>query len=65
MGADSQKPKEWVGITNEPNYRFATTHVHVLLLKGHAHLPYLFHLPCPTFGHACLALAHACFTYPW
>jgi hypothetical protein len=89
MEVDSRKPKEWVGITYEPNYKFATTHVHVLLLKGHAHPPYLLcltlillcftlpylvyfalplphfvlpypallYLPCPTFGHACLAFA--------
>jgi hypothetical protein len=30
MEIDSQKPKEWVGIINEPNYRFTITRVCVV-----------------------------------
>jgi hypothetical protein len=41
MEIDSRKPKEWVRITNEPNCKFATTHVCVLILKGLVRLHYL------------------------
>jgi len=38
MEINSQKPREWVGIINELDYKFTTTHVHVLLFKGLIHL---------------------------
>jgi hypothetical protein len=69
MEIDSQKPKEWVGITNEPNYKFTIAHVCVLLLKGLVHLPcmlahvsFCFTLPY----HVCFALPlpHFCFALP-
>lgn len=41
MEINSRKPKEWVGIINEPNYIFTITCVCVLLIKGSAHLPCL------------------------
>jgi hypothetical protein len=41
MEVDSQKPKEWVGITNEPSCKFTIVHVRVLLLKGPTNLPCL------------------------
>ncbi len=56
MEIDLRKPNEWVGIANEPNYKFAI--VHVLLFKGHARLPCFapiplcLTMPCPI----CLAL---------
>jgi hypothetical protein len=52
MQSNSRKPKEWVGITNEPNCKFTTTHVHVVLFKGPACLPY------PTLFGPTLPLAH-------
>jgi hypothetical protein len=51
MEINSQKPREWVDIVNEPNYIFTTTHMHVLWFKGLAHLlslaPILFFLTLP------------------
>jgi hypothetical protein len=38
MVTNSWKPKEWVGIANEPNYIFTTAHV--LLLKDPTQLPW-------------------------
>jgi hypothetical protein len=59
----SQKPKEWVGITNEPNYRFTSAHVCVLLLKGLCS-PTLPTLPCPCFALFHPALPRLlCFTF--
>jgi hypothetical protein len=76
--SNSQKPKEWMGIANEPNYRFATAHVRVLLLKGPAHLPCLLYLAPILLYLAFLALfallyscptlfclALHCLPYPW
>jgi hypothetical protein len=43
METDSQKPKKWMGIANEPNYRFASNRmcVYCLLFKGpHFASPY-------------------------
>jgi hypothetical protein len=71
MEINSQKPREWVGIVNESNSKFTTTHMHVLLFKGLVHLlslaPILFCLTlpypilsCPTLPYlTCLALGHA------
>jgi hypothetical protein len=73
--ANSQKPKEWVGIASEPNYKFTTTRVQVLLFKGLARLPCLLYLahvflylalfalfyPCPTLFYFALQ----CLPYPW
>jgi hypothetical protein len=42
MEVDSQKTKEWVGITNEPSCKFTIGHVCVLLFKGPTHLLCLF-----------------------
>lgn len=53
MDANSRKPEEWMGITIEPSYRTATSHVHVLLFKGHVHLPCLI-CPYPTLFHPTL-----------
>jgi hypothetical protein len=38
MKIDPQKPNKWVGIMNEPNYKFTIAHVHVTLFKGLIHL---------------------------
>lgn len=54
METNSQKPKEQVGITNEPSFRLTITHVCALLFKGFSCLPCLF----------CLALVLFCFTLP-
>lgn len=58
METNSQKPKEWVGIPNEPNYRFATIRVKVLLFKGLTCLPCLLYLV-----HVMLYLALPCLVY--
>ncbi len=54
MATNSRKPKEWVGISNKPNYKCATICVLVLLLKGPTQLPCLFYL----------ALIPLCFALP-
>jgi hypothetical protein len=61
MEVDSRKPNEWVEIANEPNCRFVTTHVRVLLLKGPTHLPCL---ALSSFASPCLALAPFCLALP-
>lgn len=53
MEANSQKPKEWVGIANELSSRNATGHMCVQLFKGHA---------CSTL-HVSLCLTLSCFIY--
>jgi hypothetical protein len=58
METNSQKPKEWVGIANEPNYKFATIYVRVLLFKGPTCLPCLLYL-----AHVMLYLALPCLVY--
>jgi hypothetical protein len=78
MEANSRKPKEWVGIVNEPSCKFVSVHVHVLLHRGHACLSYLlcfapillcFALPCLlylAFTPHCFALScMLCLLWPW
>jgi len=72
MEENSQKPKEWMGIANEPNYRFAIACARVLLFKGLAHLPCLFYLALVPLYFAlrylicsALPLPHFCFALPY
>ncbi len=49
MKVDSQKPKEWVKRTNEPNCRFAKCAC-AKLFKAHVHLPCLLYFALvPTY----------------
>jgi hypothetical protein len=56
MEVDSQKPKEWVGITNEPNCRFAIAHVHicVAIQRLCSHALSILPCPCPSLPHLTL-----------
>ncbi len=68
METNSQKPKKWMGITNEPNCRFAINHVCVYYYpKGPICLPYLLclahvplclTLPCPTLFYPTLFILY-------
>jgi hypothetical protein len=68
MEIDSQKPKKWMGIANEPNYRFAINCVCVYCYsKGPICLPYLLYLahvpfcltlPCPTLSYPTLLILY-------
>jgi hypothetical protein len=54
MTIDSRKPKECVGITRGPSYKFTTIGVLVLLLKGPTQLPCLL---CSVLVSFCLVLS--------
>lgn len=58
MEANSRKPKEWVGIANEPNYRFTTTCVWVLMFKSPVRMPCLLYLALPCLVYFALPLPH-------
>ncbi len=57
METDSQKPKKWMGIANEPNYRFATNRVCVCIVTQRALFacPTYFALPMSHFASPYLA----------